>query len=283
MKNIDMRSFIIGILSSICLLLFFGHTKETDEITCRRLTIVNDEGKEIVILASSEAGNGYIHTANVDEVINTKITNGKIWNFNKFGSIVSYAGQSTNGDGMFYTNNKYESQTTYMGSNTSNAGLIAVSGKNGNRTASIYSSDGSGSLTIKNNIDNQIVYLGATEDDEGFLKLNNKDGDKRLTCSNGAIQTYNDNNKAVAYLGSSTANNGLIIIGDEEIESGLTLTSTELTIKHNSEIEALTLGTGYMFMYNTDGTKRTYLGYNVNTNDGLFNIYDKRGNIIFTK
>ena len=73
------------------------------------------------------------------------------------------------------------------------------------------------------------------------------------------------------------------VVAWEAIESGLILTSNQIQIKHDSENDALLLGTGYMFMYNNDGARRTYLGYNSDTYDGMFNLYDKRGEVIFNK
>ena len=116
MKNIDIRSFIIGLLSSLCLLLFFGFTNNNNEIKCKRLIVLNDNGDEIAWIGSSENNSGYIHTKNSDGVINTKISNGNIWNYNVFGSVTTYVGSSNDGDGMITTKNKYDSQTTYIGS-----------------------------------------------------------------------------------------------------------------------------------------------------------------------
>ena len=36
-----------------------------------------------------------------------------------------------------------------------------------------------------------------------------------------------------------------------------------------------------MFMYNTNGDNRAYLGYDADTYHGLFQLYDKRGKVFY--
>jgi hypothetical protein len=282
MKNVDMRSFIIGLLSSMCLLLFFGYTNKSDEITCKRLIVLNENGDEIVWIGPSETNAGYIQTVNSDGVVNTKITNGNMWNYNVFGTVTSFIGQSNDGDGMITTSNKYDSRTTYIGSNTSSAGLIAVQGKTGNRTASIYSTEGSGVLTIKNNLDKEIVFLGASETNQGMMELKVEDGSKpHISATNGTMRTYYDGVQS-GYFGTSQSGNGLIVLS-EEGRNGLFINPHELSITHTEEIDALVLGGGYMIMNDPAGNNYAYLGYNKNTYDGMFSLYNKRGDFIFGK
>tara|TARA_Y100001970_G_scaffold122493_2_gene151833 strand:+ start:6787 stop:7638 length:852 start_codon:yes stop_codon:yes gene_type:complete len=283
MNNIDIKSFIIGLLSSICLLLFFGHSKTIpDEIKCRSLVVINQDGDEMVWIGASDANSGYIQTVNEDGVVNTKITNGNMWNYNVFGTVTSFVGQSKDGDGMITTSNKYDSRTTYIGSNQSSAGLIAVQGKTGNRTASIYSTDGSGALSIKNNLNKEIVYLGASESNQGMIELRVEDGEStHISATNGTLRTYH-NGIPSGYFGTSQSGNGLIVLSEKN-RNGLFINPNELSIQHNDEIEALVLGGGYMFMNNAEGNNYAYLGYNKNTYNGMFAIYDNRGELIFGK
>ena len=114
------------------------------------------------------------------------------------------------------------------------------------------------------------------------MELRTADGKKsHITASNGTIRTYYDGYQS-GYFGTSQSGNGLIVLSEENSD-GVFISTNELSIQHNDEVNALVLGKGYMFMNDTSGNNYAYLGYNKNTYNGMFYLYDKKGELIFGK
>ena len=130
-----------------------------DEIVlCKKLMIVNDEGKHVVGLSANKEGGGAL-------VI-----------YNKLGKMVAKL-DSTDGDGMVSILNKVGEPAASMGVDDTGHGIMGVVNKAGNIVAKMQvSKNGDGGLTIANKEEVPIAIIITDINGNGGLAITNKEG-----------------------------------------------------------------------------------------------------------
>ena len=146
MKKIDLKSFLIGVLSICCSVLFFGAGENItpQDIVATSITIVDKEGQGVAYLGSiPDVGGGglMLGNQNGDPVVSLGSNgkrNGELNFFNDIGNQTVFLGTSSDGAGRLTVYNLDSKQNVFIGSKTGN-GFIATTNASGETTGGIPS------------------------------------------------------------------------------------------------------------------------------------------------
>ena len=136
MKNIDIKSVIIGVLGTILVFVSIGAKSQYEhlsDIVCNSITVLdngtggyikisNSDGKQTSYLGTAENGDGFLTTFNSDGKKTTFLGTAKeggfgfLTTFND-GKETTFLGTSEGGSGILETFNKYGVMVGYFGSN----------------------------------------------------------------------------------------------------------------------------------------------------------------------
>ena len=183
MKKIDIKSVLIGLLIGTNLMFLIGAKQQPDDIVAKSITIINDDGKESVII-SSVKGHGAIGTYNADGketlyVGTNKYGHGLLQTYNADGKMNGIFGSNEDGNGNLQTNNFDGNVTTSLGTSDTGDGNLQTFGTDGKITAYLGTNrNGDGLLEILNKYGNRVGIMSVHKDDlDGFLILNDRYGD----------------------------------------------------------------------------------------------------------
>ena len=136
MKNIDIKSVIIGVLGTILVFVSIGAKSQYEhlsDIVCNSITVLDDgtggyikisnsDGKQTSYLGTAENGDGFLSTFNSDGKKTTFLGTAKeggfgfLTTFND-GKETTYLGTSEGGSGILETFNKHGVMVGYFSSN----------------------------------------------------------------------------------------------------------------------------------------------------------------------
>ena len=136
MKNIDIKSVIIGVLGTILAFVSIGAKSQYEhlsDIVCNSITVLdngtggyikisNSDGKQTSYLGTAENGDGFLTTFNSDGKKTTFLGTAKeggfgfLTTFND-GKETTFLGTSEGGSGILETFNKHGVMVGYFGSN----------------------------------------------------------------------------------------------------------------------------------------------------------------------
>ena len=136
MKNIDIKSVIIGVLGTILVFVSIGAKSQYEhlsDIVCNSITVLdngtggyikisNSDGKQTSYLGTAENGDGFLTTFNSDGKKTTFLGTAKeggfgfLTTFND-GKETTFLGTSEGGSGILETFNKHGVMVGYFGSN----------------------------------------------------------------------------------------------------------------------------------------------------------------------
>ena len=136
MKSIDIKSVIIGVLSTILVFVSIGAKSQYEhlsDIVCNSITVLdngtggyikisNSDGKQTSYLGTGENGDGFLTTFNSDGKKTTFLGTAKeggfgfLTTFND-GKETTFLGTSEGGSGILETFNKHGVMVGYFGSN----------------------------------------------------------------------------------------------------------------------------------------------------------------------
>ena len=150
MKNIDIKSVIIGVLGTILVFVSIGAKSQYEhlsDIVCNSITVL-DNGT-----------GGYIKISNSD------------------GKQTSYLGTAENGDGFLTTSNSDGKQTSYLGTAENGDGFLTTFNSDGKKTTFLGTAKegGFGFLTTFND-GKETTFLGTSKGGSGILETFNKYG-----------------------------------------------------------------------------------------------------------
>ena len=146
MKALE-RIFLYTLVATLVFYVFLvdGNVKSKvaiqEEIRARYISIVNDEGQEVVMLCSDKAGHGGIIIYNKDGTVAASMMaredGGMIGSTNKAGTLVAIMGVTEDDNGLILVANK-----------VGNCGAIMDVNENDNGEIRVYSKDGKGIGTL---------------------------------------------------------------------------------------------------------------------------------------
>ena len=136
MKNIEIKSVIIGVLGTILVFVSIGAKSQYEhlsDIVCNSITVLdngtggyikisNSDGKQTSYLGTGENGDGFLSTSNSDGKKTTFLGTAKecgfgfLTTFND-GKETTFLGTSEGGSGILETFNKHGVMVGYFGSN----------------------------------------------------------------------------------------------------------------------------------------------------------------------
>jgi hypothetical protein len=234
------------------------------EITCKKLTIVDAEGKARVVLTVNANG-GVVH------VLNTKGQKTAVLENDPVGGIARLFGHN-------------EKRLLIMGGNKDGC-QINVFDLDGKARAFLgCDAANEGYLTLRNRQDKTTLYCG-NDDDGGLLRAYGHDGKERAFFGVGAkggdglIMLYGTDGKRRHWIGSDDETSAQMIYGkggvlQHEIRGGKTGAFHSLMNKEGNAI-ITTLGSsndsgeGILRLNSTAGKTQAYLGANKNGTGGL--------------
>ena len=157
MKNIDFKSLVIGVLSSIIVFLVMGQY-QNGFLRVQRLEVVDENGKAVIKLGSVD-------------------NNGSIETYNASGNLIIGITSSVDGEGAINTYNANEKQIIRLGSTTDGEGTVSTFDSDGKQIVQISSTvNGEGSVSTYNNEGYEIVKLTSTTNGDGYISTSNHEG-----------------------------------------------------------------------------------------------------------
>ncbi len=273
-----------------------------DEIVCKKLKIVNDDGQRVVGIGSTVSKSGVIETYNGDGRklvgIGTRDDgSGVMETHNADGKGVVSIGASVLGNGELRLHNYEGKGLVYIGAVLGDYGIISTGNADGKELVGIGGSvDGkSGHLSISNTDGKELVGIGSREFG-GILQIYNKEGIRTAvlassTLGGSRLKIYSGIKEGNVYL------DGLgVFVRNVDANTVATLGSHGLSIyntdgqKIEKEGEDIVIKnrlvhigsvndkSGVMETYNADGKELVYIGaIEGRRNDGLINIHNHKG------
>jgi len=134
MKVIDIKSTIIGVMTTLLILSVYGFRPETDELghlVVKSITIEDDRG-----VVMGYMGNGYMQTYNTFGEPTLFVGTGKdgggyLRAYNGEGDESAYVGTGRMGGGYIRTYNNSGRETSYLGTGSDNSGQLRIYDKRG--------------------------------------------------------------------------------------------------------------------------------------------------------
>ena len=133
----DIKIFIIGFLSAICIFFMMGQSEgNLGHIEVRSISVKNSNGVETAWIGSSTEGVGFLETYNASGKKTVYLGSGEngigfMRTFNKEGTMTTYLGTGIGGFGFLQTFNSYEQGTSYIGTSKYNQGMVLINDKYG--------------------------------------------------------------------------------------------------------------------------------------------------------
>ena len=192
-KTLDIRSVIIGFLIGVVLLLITG-SKNNDlqeEIKCKSLVLVDDDGIELIELQATALG-GLI----------------KVHNTN--GYLTGLMGVNNSQNGQMLLFDKDENEMVFVGTSRESTGMIKTFYKNRKEACEF----GKGFLYTLSGTGNVSGFIGTSSDGNGIVKTFDKNGREDGFLGNSYIRFYNSSGNTTAYLGTAADSSGMIMLYD---------------------------------------------------------------------
>jgi len=146
MKALE-RIFLYSVLAILVFYVFLVDNKVEsqvaiqEEIRARYIAIVNDEGREVVMLSADNAGHGGIIIYNKDGTVAASMMaredGGMIGSANKAGALVAIMGVTEDDNGLILVANKVRNCGAIMDVNENDNGEIRVYSKDGKEIGSL--------------------------------------------------------------------------------------------------------------------------------------------------
>ena len=162
MKNIDIKSVIIGVLGTALLFVsidFINQSKNLGDITVNSITVVDESGETVGLLKSIQ-NSGIFSLSKAGKpptvLLICEDLGGTINTLNSDGKKTSYLGSAESGDGYLRTYNSDGNLTSYLGTEAEG---------------------GSGFLTTYNSAGLKTGYFGTNKDNDGVAVLFDRYGD----------------------------------------------------------------------------------------------------------
>jgi hypothetical protein len=178
------RLVIAGLLVALTALVSYGATEGVpDEIRARKFVVVNEEGREVVVIKSwAHGGLTATYPAKGPHLPSILLAhddggNGLLTVANKDGKHIIRAWANTGGDGLLTVRSKDGKALIQAGGDTGGDGLLKVSNKDG-KDIIYFGGDtgGDGLLKVSNKDGKDLIYAGANTAGDGLLTVSNKDG-----------------------------------------------------------------------------------------------------------
>ena len=113
MKNIDIKSVIVGVLATVLIIVSMGATNQDEnlgDIVVNSIKVVNENGKLAAILNADESGVGfgiYNNDGKSAVILNADETGGGLWIYNKHEKQVVALQANKNSDGAIGLYDRY--------------------------------------------------------------------------------------------------------------------------------------------------------------------------------
>ncbi|MAH27439.1 MAG: hypothetical protein CMK61_01890 [Pseudoalteromonadaceae bacterium] len=113
MKNIDIKSVIIGVLATVLIIVSMGATNQDEnlgDIVVNSIKVVNENGKLAAILIATESGGGfgvYNNDGKLAVLLNVAESGGGLWIYNKHEKQVVALQANKNSDGAIGLYDRY--------------------------------------------------------------------------------------------------------------------------------------------------------------------------------
>ena len=134
MNKIDFKSMMIGALLFCLGLTTMNFKPNSEHITCKSISIINNDGEEIAYLGQSTKDSGILYLNN------------------ERGKEVAYLGSNEWGGGLVSVNNYMNKRVAYLGEDSSGSGLLALFNKFGSKVmgAGADAQDFTGLIDVNN-------------------------------------------------------------------------------------------------------------------------------------
>ncbi len=181
------RIFLYSVIAIMAFHLFLVDSKVESQVTvqeeirAKRISIVNDAGKEVVWLGASKKGDGGLFIRNKDgaSVVNTLVSEsggGTVTVSNKTGYPIVTMITDEKGDGGVFIRNQDDSYSVGMSVGKTSGGVL-IYHKTEYPIIVINASDEEGGfIGISDNIGNAIVGIGENDKGNGEIAVFNKNG-----------------------------------------------------------------------------------------------------------
>lgn len=160
MKNIDIKSVIIGVLATVLIIVSMGATnqnKNLGDIVVNSIKVVNENGETVAGLFAGKNG-GMVGVNNAD------------------GKLVALLAADKNDHGMISVYNKHGKPAAILIA-TEFGGNLDVYNNDDETAASLGTNEFGGDLRIYNKHEKQVVTLQANKNSDGAIGLYDRYGD----------------------------------------------------------------------------------------------------------
>ncbi len=256
------RAVIAALLVALVALVGYGATQGVpEEIRARKFVVLNEEGREVVVidswelggwittypgkgdylpsisLAHTDDGGGLLELFNKDggrgvqlQGMNNVGGGGGVVVANKSGKAVVSALANPDGNGGFGVYNKNGKGGFSATSKPDGNGLLGVSNKHGNPVILASASPEGGLLEVYNKDDKRVVVAGANPEGNGAIGVYNKEGKDGVQLrgmnklgSGGSVLVINKTGEIVTSMGADEYGMGVVGAFDRQ-RKGRTLT-----------------------------------------------------------
>lgn len=288
MKSLDVRSIIIGMLSTVILFMTVGMRQTVTnmgDIAVSSITVIGENDEKALFIGSGGGGNGYLKT------------------YNKYGKTSAYLGTGGGGTGGFKIYNRDGKTLAFISGSKEGRGFIEISNSKGDPAAKLLADDNdSGQLSL-NDSDGNItfdsenamtgdaslgdvtvnslsvidgenglkVYLGVDDEKNGYLRVTHEIEDYYYPSDEPDIElnTFGDisvksititdsDNNTKAFLGLDDEQNGQLKLSDTETESVYPVTPTTISTDFGDiSVKSITIT-------DTENKPKAYLGVDEN-------------------
>ena len=159
MKNIDIKSVIIGVLATVLIIVSMGATNQDEnlgDIVVNSIEVVNENGKTAAMLIVTESGGGLAI-------------------YNNDGKTAAILNADESGGNLFLYNNDGKTAAGLIA--TEFGGNLDVYNNDEKTAASLGATEFGGTLEIYNKHEKQVVTLQANKNSDGAIGLYDRYGD----------------------------------------------------------------------------------------------------------
>lgn len=193
--TIDLKSILIGLILGIALMFITGARSNdvNDEIRCKSLVLVDDDGLELIELQTTSLG-GLI----------------KVHNTN--GYLAGLLGVNNAQNGQMLLFDKLENEMVFAGTSRESTGMIKTYYQDRKEACEF----GKGFLYTMNPQGKVSGFIGTSSEGNGIVKTFDNAGREDGFFGNSYIKFYNDIGKATSYIGTAADSSGMIMLYDKD-------------------------------------------------------------------
>ncbi len=231
MKTIDLKSLLIGFLSTVIMFMTTGMRQTATpmgDIAVNSITVIGENEEKALFIGSGGGGNGYLKT------------------YNKFGKTSSYLGTGGGGTGGFKIYNRDGKTLAFISGDKEGKGFLEISNSNGDPVSSLSANDNNAGHLTLNDADGNTYF-----DSENTMSGDASLGDVTVN----SLSVIDGENTLKMHLGIDDEKNGYLRVTHEiedyyypsdepkiDLETFGDITVKSITITDNENTQKAFLG-----------------------------------------